>query len=192
MLKSNMFYSTITTISRLISGFFLIFILARLLTLSNFGDLTYSLVFANLLVLIIEYGYELKLSKDSAKNLNAISILTSTALKVKLSLLSFVFIILFILGVLDYPDPTTFKIVFIFSISAVFNSFAKHFLIPYRSIDRFDVEAKFVFINNILLFGIVAVVAYFSRNITAIALGFLCVKIYIALLLFEDLLQILD
>ena len=177
MLLKNIRYSTVTTISRLVSGFFLIFILARLLTLSDFGILTYSLVFANLLVLIIEYGYELKLSKDSAKNLNAISILTSTALKVKLSLLSFVFIILFILGVLDYPDPTTFKIVFIFSISAVFNSFAKHFLIPYRSIDRFDVEAKFVFINNILLFGIVTVVAYFSRNITAIALGFLCVKI---------------
>jgi len=177
MLLKNIRYSIVTTISRLVSGFFLIFILARLLTLSDFGILTYSLVFANLLVLIIEYGYELKLSKDSAKNLNAISILTSTALKVKLSLLSFVFIILFILGVLDYPDPTTFKIVFIFSISAVFNSFAKHFLIPYRSIDRFDVEAKFVFINNILLFGIVTVVAYFSRNITAIALGFLCVKI---------------
>ena len=177
MLLKNIRYSIVTTISRLVSGFFLIFILARLLTLSDFGILTYSLVFANLLVLIIEYGYEFKLSKDSAKNLNAISILTSTALKVKLSLLSFVFIILFILGVLDYPDPTTFKIVFIFSISAVFNSFAKHFLIPYRSIDRFDVEAKFVFINNILLFGIVTVVAYFSRNITAIALGFLCVKI---------------
>jgi len=177
MLIKNIRYSTVTTISRLVSGFFLIFILARLLTLSDFGILTYSLVFANLLVLIIEYGYELKLSKDSAKNLNDISILTSTALKVKLSLLSFVIIILFILGVLDYPDPTTFKIVFIFSISSVFNSFAKHFLIPYRSIDRFDVEAKFVFINNILLFGIVALVAYFSRNITAIALGFLFVKI---------------
>ncbi len=177
MLLKNIRYSTITNVSRLVSGFFLIFILARLLTLSDFGILTYSLVFANLLVLIIEYGYEIKLSKDSAKNLNDISILTSTAIKVKLSLLSFVIIILFILGVLDYPDPTTYKIVFIFSISAVFNSFAKHFLIPYRSIDRFDVEAKFVFINNILLFGVVALVAYFSRNITVIALGFLCVKI---------------
>ena len=177
MLLNNIRYSTVTTLSRLVSGFFLIFILARLLTLSDFGILTYSLVFANLLVLIIEYGYEFKLSKDSAKNLNDISILTSTAIKVKLSLLSFVIIILFILGALDYPDPKTYKILFIFSISAVFNSFAKHFLIPYRSIDRFDVEAKYVFINNILLFGTVALVAYFSRNITAIALGFLFVKI---------------
>jgi O-antigen/teichoic acid export membrane protein len=177
MLLNNIRYSTVTTLSRLVSGFFLIFILARLLTLSDFGILTYSLVFANLLVLIIEYGYEFKLSKDSAKNLNDISILTSTAIKVKLSLLSFVIIILFILGILDYPDPKTYKILFIFSISAVFNSFAKHFLIPYRSIDRFDVEAKYVFINNILLFGTITLVAYFSRNITAIALGFLFVKI---------------
>ena len=70
--------------SRLISGFFLIFILARLLTLNNFGEFIYSLVFANLLVLIIEYGYSLKLSKDTAKNQSDISILTGTAIKVKL------------------------------------------------------------------------------------------------------------
>ena len=177
MLIKNIRYSTITTISRLVSGFFLIFILARLLTLSDFGILTYSLVFANLLALIIEYGYELKLSKDTAKNLNDIGILTWRAVKVKLSLLIFVSIVLFILGIFAYPDPTTYKIMFIFTVSSVFNSFAKHFLIPYRSIDRFDVEAKYVFINNILLFGVVALVAYFSRNITAIALGFLCVKI---------------
>ena len=177
MLLKNIRYSTITTVSRLVSGFFLIFILARLLTLSAFGILTYSIVFANLLVLIIEYGYELKLSKDTAKNLNEIGILTWRAVKVKLLLLIFVIIILFILGVFSYPDPTTYKIILILCISSVFNSFAKHFLIPYRSIDRFDVEAKYVFINNILLFWVVALIAYFSRNITAIALGFLCVKI---------------
>ncbi len=89
MLLNNIRYSTITTISRLLSGFFLIFILARLLTLSAFGTLTYSIVFANLLVLIIEYGYELKLSKDTAKNLNQIGILTWKAVKVKLLLLFF-------------------------------------------------------------------------------------------------------
>ena len=122
MLKSNMFYSTITTISRLISGFFLIFILARILTLSNFGDLTYSLVFANLLVLIIEYGYSLKLSKDTAKNLNDISILTWSAIKVKLSLLVILIIVLLILGIFEYPDPTTYKILFILSISSIFKS----------------------------------------------------------------------
>ncbi|MBT4370829.1 MAG: oligosaccharide flippase family protein [Candidatus Marinimicrobia bacterium] len=177
MLINNIRYSTITTVSRLVSGFFLIFILARLLTLSAFGILTYSIVFANLLVLIIEYGYELKLSKDTARNLNDIGILTWRAVKVKLLLLIFVIIILFILGIFSYPDPTTYKIIFILCISSVFNSFAKHFLIPYRSVDRFDVEAKYVFINNILLFWVVALIAYSSRNITAIALGFLCVKI---------------
>ena len=177
MLKSNIFYSTITTISRLISGFFLIFILARILTLSDFGILTYSLVFASLLVLIIEYGYSFKLSKDTAKNPSDISILTGTAIIVKLSLLSIVIIVLFILGIFEYPDPTTYKILLLLSMSSVFNSFANHFLIPYRSIDRFDVEAKYVFINNIFLFGIVSLITYFSRNITAIALGILCVRI---------------
>jgi len=177
MLLKNIRYSTITTVSRLASGFFLIFILARLLTLSDFGVLTYSIVFANLLVLIIEYGYELKLSKDTAQNLNEISILTWRAVKVKLWLLIFVIIILFILGIFSYPDPKTYKVIFILCIASVFNSFAKHFLIPYRSVDKFDVEAKYVFINNILLFWIVTLIAYYSNNITAIALGFLCVKI---------------
>ena len=168
MLIKNIRYSTITTISRLVSGFFLIFILARLLTLSDFGILTYSLVFANLLALIIEYGYELKLSKDTAKNLNDIGILTWRAVKVKLSLLIFVSIVLFILGIFAYPDPTTYKIMFIFTVSSVFNSFAKHFLIPYRSIDRFDVEAKYVFINNICYNLAVRIQNFFNKIISII------------------------
>ena len=181
MLKSNLVFSTITIISRLISGFFLIFILARLLPLSDFGILTYSLVFANLIVLIIEYGYNLKLSKDTAKNINDISILTSTAIKVKISLLIVVIIVLSILWIFEYPDPAIYKILFILSIASVINSFANHFLIPYRSIDKFEIEAKYVFLNNMLLFIFVSLVAYFSRDVISIALGILCVRIVFSL-----------
>ncbi len=177
MLKSNLIFSTITIISRLTSGLFLIVVFAQLLTLSDFGILTYSLVFASLLVLIIEYGYNLKLSKDTARNPNDISILTWSSIKVKLSLLIIFIIVLSILGLYEYPDPSTYKILFLLSAASVFNSFGNHFLIPYRSIDRFDIEAQYVFINNILLFSFVSFIAYYSQNITYIALGILSVRI---------------
>ena len=177
MLKKNLSFSTITTSSRLVSGFFLIFVLARLLPIEDFGKFTYSLVFSNILVLIIEYGYSLKLSKDTAFNINNISSLTWNSFKVKIYLTAFVALILLILFILKYPDKQLINIIIILTFSSAFNSLANHFLIPYRSLNRFEVETKFAFINNLILFTIVFFVTFFSKNILFIASAFLSVKV---------------
>tara|TARA_Y100001968_G_scaffold330048_1_gene380846 strand:+ start:10646 stop:11926 length:1281 start_codon:yes stop_codon:yes gene_type:complete len=178
VIKNNIKYSTITTISRLVSGFFLIFILARFLSLEDFGNFTYSLVLANLLVLIIDYGYNLKLSKDTSNNINNISLLTWSTFKVKIFLTLFVAIILIVLFLLNYPNNNLFLLISILTFSSAFNSIANHFLIPYRSIDKFDIETKFAFINNIILFITVFITTYLFKDIILIALSFLFVKIF--------------
>ena len=116
MLKNNFLYSTLTTLSRLISGFLLIFVLARLLPVEKFGVFTYALVFSNIIVLIVEYGYNLKLSKDTAKEINRIGELTVKAAKVKLVLFAFILLFLFILLMLEYTDLDTFKILSILTL----------------------------------------------------------------------------
>ena len=96
-MKINIFYSLITTLSRLVSGFILLFVLSRYLSLEDFGLFTFSLVVSSLLVLLVEYGYNIKLSKDTAHNSSKISELTTNSLIVKFSLISVVLFILFIL-----------------------------------------------------------------------------------------------
>ena len=73
MLHNNILFSTISVFSRLISGFVIIFILTKSLTINDFGVFSYSLVFASILVLIVDYGYSIKLVKDIARTKNKIS-----------------------------------------------------------------------------------------------------------------------
>jgi O-antigen/teichoic acid export membrane protein len=176
MERSNLLFATITTISRLLSGFFLIFFLARILTIDDFGIFTYSLVFANILVLIVEYGYNLKLSKDTAKNPSKISKITFKAVKVKILLILPLFFIVSMLKWIDFIELKTFYVLFILTNAAIFNSFANHFLIPYRSINKFNIETFYVFINNLFIFSLVLFIAYNFNNLLFIAITFMVIK----------------
>jgi len=177
VLKRNFSFSTITTVSRLVSGFFLIFILARFLSVEDFGRFTYSLVFANILVLIVDYGYNLRLSTDISKNMNNISLLTWNSFRVKIFLTIFVFIILFTLKFLNFPRDNVFSVFLILTFSAMFNSIANHFLIPYRNIDKFEVESKYAFLNNLILLIFVLITLCITNDILHVSSSFLLVKI---------------
>jgi O-antigen/teichoic acid export membrane protein len=175
-MKINIFYSLITTLSRLVSGFILLFVLSRYLSLEDFGLFTFSLVVSSLLVLLVEYGYNIKLSKDTAHNSSKISELTTNSLIVKFSLISVVLFILFILYLNEIYNIKEFQIIAIMTVATILNSFANHFLIPYRSIDKFNIEAKYVFFNNIMIFVLVSFVAIKTQDIFLIVLVFLLVK----------------
>lgn len=179
-MKKNLIYSLITTLSRLVSGFVLLFVLARYLSLEDFGLFTFSLVVSSLLVLVVEYGYNIKLSKDTAHFSDKISELTTNSIVVKLSLISVVMFVLFILYMNGIYETKEFTIIAIMTVATIVNSFANHFLIPYRSIDKFNVEAKYVFLNNIMIFVLVSFVAYQTSDLFLVVLVFLVVKIIYA------------
>lgn len=175
-MKSNFVFSFLSIFSRLLTGFFLIFFLARLLSVEDFGVFTYSLVFANILVLIVEYGYNLKLSKDTAKEPEKISEITFRAAKVKGVLILPLFLVVGVLWWIGFIELRSFHILLILTISAIFNSFANHFLIPYRSIDKFNIEAIYVFLNNLSILCLVIYIAYIYNNLIFITITFMGIK----------------
>lgn len=175
-MKNNFMFSSLSIFSRLLTGFFLIFFLARLLSIEDFGVFTYSLVFANILVLIVEYGYNLKLSKDTAKEPEKISEITFKAVKVKGVLIFPLLLVVGFLWWIGFIELQTFYVLFTLTISAIFNSFANHFLIPYRSIDKFNIETIYVFLNNLSILCLVTYVAYIYNNLIFIAITFVCIK----------------
>ena len=175
-MKSNFIFSSLSISSRLLTGFFLIFFLARLLSVEDFGVFTYSLVFANILVLIVEYGYNLKLSKDTAKDTEKISEITFKAVKVKGVLIFPLLLVVGVLWCICFIELQTFYVLFTLTISAIFNSFANHFLIPYRSINKFNIETIYIFINNLSILCLVTYVAYTYNDLLLIAITFMCIK----------------
>ena len=185
MLHNNILFSTISVFSRLISGFVIIFILTKSLTINDFGVFSYSLVFASILVLIIDYGYSIKLVKNIARTKNKISDLTINSIKIKLLLTALVFFFILILYKIQYPDIETSKIIFILTLSLIFNSFANHFLIPYKAIDRFDIEAIYIFIFNVLLLLFVSFISYNYKNVFYVSLAYLFSNILFLLCTFN-------
>jgi O-antigen/teichoic acid export membrane protein len=175
-MKSNFVFSSLSVFSRLLTGFLLLFCLARLLSVEHFGVFTYSLVFSNILVLIVEYGYNLKLSKDTAKNPEKISELVFMTVRVKGFLILPLLLVVGVLWGIGFIEFRSFQILLVLTISAIFNSFANHFLIPYRSINKFNVETIYVFINNLSILCLVIYVAYIYNDLLFIAITFMCVK----------------
>lgn len=175
-MRSNFLFSFASTFSRLLSGFFLIFFLARLLSVEDFGIFTYCLVFANILVLIVEYGYNLKLSKDTAKDIENISEITFKAVKIKVFLIIPLLAVSVVVWSVDFIEIETLQILLLLTISAVFNSFGNHFLIPYRSVNRFNIETIYVFINNLFILSFVILVSYFYNNLLLVAITFMSIK----------------
>ena len=175
-MRSNFLFSFASTFSRLLSGFFLIFFLARLLSVEDFGIFTYCLVFANILVLIVEYGYNLKLSKDTAKDIENISEITFKAVKIKVFLIIPLLAVSVVVWSVDFIEIETLQILLLLTISAVFNSFGNHFLIPYRSVNRFNIETIYVFINNLFILSFVILVSYLYNNLLLVAITFMSIK----------------
>ena len=54
---------------------------------------------------------------------------------------------------------------------------ANHFLIPYRNIDKFEVESKYAFLNNLILLIFVLITLCITNDILHVSSSFLLVKI---------------
>ncbi len=180
LVKRNLIFSFISTASRLISAFFLLFVLARFLTVSQFGIVAFSLVVANLLGLVTEYGFSLLISKETGKDVQKTHWYVSGSLQVKtiISLLLLLFLwILFESGALkpDYRAP-----IFIFFLSNIFNAWMNSFLVPFRSVNRFDVEALFMALVNIGIFlACVGLIVFGGFDIMAAPIAFLFVRLLV-------------
>jgi O-antigen/teichoic acid export membrane protein len=131
---------------------------------------------SNVLVLAVDFGYSVKLSKDTSQNPSMICLLTVNSLVVKIVFACLIGMLLTLIYHLDAYTNQEFKIILIMSMAATFNSIANHCLIPYRSVDKFEVEALYVGINNVFIFGSVSTAAIVFRNIESVAYSFLVIK----------------
>jgi len=176
MIKKFLLFSSITTISRMLVGIFIVFILARILSLKDFGTYMYGVVVANMITMLVEYGYNTLLVKELAQRKDIHNYVIFTTL-IKISIFVFSTIILFLyLKLSNFTIREIYVILFI-TFAVVLNNFIVHFMIPFKIIDRFDIESKFALINNLTTFWVVVLMAYFSKNLLLISLSFFLIKL---------------
>lgn len=175
-MKKNFFFSGVSNFFKFFSGIALVLIYARVFTTEQFGDLGYALIVAVVVGQLIDFGYNVYLPKETASEPDAFETLVSKGLALKLVLSITALALLVICYQLGWVSGE-FSDLMIFGVSAVFLSLGNLFLLPYRSLNRFEVESKYTMIYHIMLSVTVIGVVLLSTDLMLIGLAFLFCRV---------------
>jgi len=181
-MRKQILFSTGTTISRALSGLVLIFILSRFLSVEFFGVFTYSLVVAAFFVLVVDYGFDLQLSRDTALESKNISRCVTTAARLKFILVPVAPVALFFFVWTGVVPETDVSVILVLILAQTAFSFQKIFLVPYRSVQNYRFEFTFSIVSeaSLLLFCLFAMI--YHANVFNISVAFCASRVASAFL----------
>jgi O-antigen/teichoic acid export membrane protein len=171
----SLFWSFLTIVSRLAVSFGLFWLLAQNVDLREFGVATYQFTVAVVMGILVDYGFNLKLSRDLVRTDKPVERLWSALYtKLFLSLAAFVFIVVFFAG------EDNFATLFVFSAAQVLNVTGGT-IFPYlRSAGRFSVESALVIANNsITFFAFVVLIGSGVSGLYAFAISIFLGKLFL-------------
>jgi O-antigen/teichoic acid export membrane protein len=148
---------------RILGRFVLIFIIARIYSLNEFGIFTYSLTVAGVFGLLFDYGYNLKYLKDFPNNTSEIPASMGRAIVTKFFIMAIFFTILLLSNVESIFNVTRNEayILYLFFISSAFISITNLLLVPFKATNRFYIETMVLGVDAvILLTSIVSIYLY--------------------------------
>ncbi|KZW98857.1 hypothetical protein JL49_20920 [Pseudoalteromonas luteoviolacea] len=177
---SKLIYSSLTILSRLLAGVFIFYFLALFVSVEDFGRITYFFTLAVILGLLIDYGYNLKLSRDAVLLKSKIGEIIGSVLVVKTanSLLSFSLVtfasIYYSLRIEDVI------ILYLFLIAQFIQSIG-FTLYPFLRADgKYKEETKIALSNNLVVFlAFIAFVNIQELSFYSMALAFISGRIIV-------------
>ncbi|WP_063254840.1 oligosaccharide flippase family protein [Neobacillus niacini] len=176
-MKRNFIFMCFTLFLRLFTNMLLFILLARVWSVEDFGKFMYCFTISNLLILLIDYGFPLKLVKDISINIKNINHIFITSIWSKLWL-TIVALLLFLFGSRYlFDDDYTFYVALILVFSAILNSFTIHFTLPHRALNKFEVETKLSFSNSCMFFIVFSVLLFFTPSILEVAFAYLFIRL---------------
>lgn len=150
LVRNNLFFSFLTSITKSIANLFLFFMIARFVSVSEFGQFSFSYMIAILISIVVDYGYGIRLPIEVSKFKDKISDYTVSTFKLKSYIAIIVITILFLLNITILSNQT-FNLVFLLTFSTILYCLGVHFLLPFRSIDKFQIESWVITISNIMV-----------------------------------------
>ncbi|MFB5166678.1 oligosaccharide flippase family protein [Parageobacillus toebii] len=154
------------------------FFLARIWDVQNFGLFMYFFVVCNLIGIVVDYGFSLKLVKDISRcNFEDRNKLISDSFIAKL-ILSLLVILVFLVYLFFSNYLVREKIIFIcMFFSSIFTSFSQFLLLPFRGINKFNIEAKANIIINFVFLIVTFSLVWLKADILSMAIGFFIAKL---------------
>jgi len=172
-LISNTSFSLLSNSIRIGTNLIIFIIIARVLTIENFGKITFSITFTTLFLYLASFGLNrlaiLEISFN--RTLCDIYFINGLVSKAILSLATLATAWL-IINLMGYP-PLTKQLVYLLSISVIIYSYIDYLYALFRGIEKLEYETIVTFINNLLLVISIILFLKLGYGVIGIALAFI-------------------
>lgn len=172
-MRKNFILSLLSASAKVLGGVGLLAVLARVFPLSDFGVFTYSLTFATVLALVIDYGYNLKLLNDISKDPTEMGRLVTCSVLIKLLLFITILGVFYTTSQLFQLNNITPAFVIYLFVGLTAFSLINSFLSAFKSTSRYDLDALVVVFDNFFTLLITVIIAFITEDLgsTTIAFG---------------------
>lgn len=167
--SNNLGWAFLSYLIRIYTGSFFFIIIAKYISINDFGLLTFGYSFAAIVQVLAEFGYSLMSMKDIPQKTFEFNdyIYNSLIQKIVISLIVTFISFIYISSIYSYTD--TFSIAILFIVYAVVMSFNVYFLSVFKAISKFNIETVFNTINAICLTLLIILHILFDMKIITIA-----------------------
>lgn len=175
---NNTFFMLASTILRFVSGVLLFVIMARFWGPETFGYFMYPYTLTTIIVILIDYGFNLQIVRDVGKSIQHAHKLTCEALVAK-SLLVIIATVagLPLLILLEVLDSYRFLLLLLV-LTNVLSSYSLLFNLTFRGMGLFNKETIVAFWSSLASLILVGGLVLFGKGPIAAAFGFLLSKIF--------------
>jgi O-antigen/teichoic acid export membrane protein len=169
-MNKNYIFMFLSHIVRILSNVVIFLILARVWGAETFGEFMYPFTFSLILIKVIDYGFVLQLVKHLSKDSKDTDDVVNSYFNAKV----YIFLFMFLLVLLTLPiyNGTNNLVFILLFLSLSLSSFSQFIGLPFRALDKFQLETLNLFLGNLLLFIVVIILVILDFGIVGIAFGY--------------------
>lgn len=175
--KKYFFLST-SLFFKLLINVFVIFYIAKMVSISDFGSFSLAFIIASITTLCLDYGFNLKGLVLTSKKKEEINEELSSMIFSKIIITVIIVFFYFLFFMLSNYDATTNKVIAILALSAIPASFGNFYLNSFKIINRFEKEAIGYIIQGVFLLILLGINHFYgSENIIYYSITLLTARV---------------
>lgn len=177
--EKKIFFLSTSLFFKLLINVFVIFYIAKMVSVSNFGSFSLAFIVASITTLFLDYGFNLKGLVLSSKTKEEVNEELSSMISSKIIISGIAIIGFGLFFLISQYDVTTNLVIAVLAVSAIPTSFGNFYLNNFKIINRFDKEAIGYIIQGSILLFLLGLNHFYGKNdIVYYAVILLIVRIF--------------
>jgi O-antigen/teichoic acid export membrane protein len=168
----NSLFSLLSQFIRLGTNMIMFMGIARFYGVEEFGQFTTAHTYTSLFFIFADFGFDLMLTTEIARNRENASVILQQYLPFKLLFSLSALILLISLAFFSNHSTETKVLIYIFSLGIVGNAFSNYFFSFMRGLEELQHEAKISFFQNSVLLMLLFILGVFNVKVVYFAFAF--------------------